>query len=118
MSLPSKPRKYLYLQITPQNAVEKNTTKKVSQFDKPMPLNLTQRVDQMLYDLQTCGERLSLVNGDIAYRVLKQYSWRLKVDRLGYYLDVYPFGRKRFVETDPCLSIKPVKTTMDWVPIV
>jgi len=118
MTLPSKPRKYLYLQITPTGVQLKNTTLKTTQFDRPMALNVTQVIDAYLYNAQTNSERLLLVNGDVAYRTLKQYSWRLKQDRLGYYIDVPPFGRKRFTDTDPCLATHPVRTTMDWVPIV
>ena len=43
---------------------------------------------------------------------------RVNPHRLGYYIDVPPFGRKRFTDTDPCLATHPVRTTMDWVPIV
>ena len=118
MGLPSKPGKYLYLQITPTPAVMKNTTLKTTQFDRPMSYNVTQAIDSYLHNAQTCSERLLLCNGDVAYRTLKQYSWKLKKDRLGYYIDVPPFGRQRYTETDPCLTVHPVRTTMDWVPIV
>ena len=112
MTLPSKPRKYLYLKVTPTNT---QTNKAL--FDYFMPLNVTRYIEQQLYSRMVWPERLSLVSGDIAYRLLKQYSWRLKSDRIGCYLDVPPFGRYRFTDTDPTLTTHPMKTTMDWVPV-
>jgi hypothetical protein len=84
------------------------------------PWNVTRYVEQQLYNRKLWADRITLVNKDVVYRVLKQYMWQLiKLhDSQGYYIDVPPFGRYRFVETDPTTTIATLHGDHYWVPVI
>jgi len=60
---------------------------------------------------------LQLVDGTTTYRMNQQYLDKFKSDSIGYYIDLLSFGKYRFVSVDPTLTIKPMKTRKDWIPV-
>lgn len=66
---------------------------------------------------RTPADVLRLVDGTVAYRMDQQYLSKFKFDTIGYYIDLMSFGLVRFVDVDPTLTIHPVTSREDWLPV-
>ena len=86
-------------------------------FGRMVPYTVHQALAANFYGRRCPADRLQLINGVIAYRVLNQYIEKFQKDGLGYYLNLMSLGMFRFTDVDPSTLAKPVTSNREWMPV-
>lgn len=86
-------------------------------FNRWTPYSVYASLESNFRNRNCPADILILIDGTITYRVQGKYLWLFNQDSQGRYIDMASYGIFRFSEVDPSLSVKPVHSRQDWLPI-
>jgi hypothetical protein len=89
----------------------------VPRFDRYTPYTVYGLIEGLFRVKLVPAETVKLINGVIAYRVLKQYAFRFKCDKNGYFITLTGNKVMYFSDVDPCWTTYPLKGKKTWTPI-
>lgn len=85
-------------------------------FGKLFLLTVYGSLEAYLVFFRVPADLLKFVDGTVAYRVEQQYMKVFKFDLVSPYIDLGSFGRLRFTNVDPAMTLAPVEDR-NWTPV-